>query len=187
MQSVLPAVLPLAFGALSADPSDPLSLLQIGQVALVVRDLEAAVRAYADRLGVGPWRFYTYGPDVLRESTYRGQPGRYRMRLAYAWLGPLQLEIIQPLDGPSVYHDFLRDHGEGMHHVGLFVEDFDAAVQALEARGYVLSQSGRGFGARGDGAFAYFETEGTFATTVELICPPKERRPSEAIYPSEAT
>jgi catechol 2,3-dioxygenase-like lactoylglutathione lyase family enzyme len=171
---------------LHASPDLPLSITQLNQVAFVVRDLDAAVHAYWERLRVGPWRIYTYGPDVLTESTYYGEPAAYRMRLAFTWCGPLQVEIIQPLDGPSVYHDFLEAHGEGMHHVGIFVEDFDAAVRAFEARGYRLLQTGRGYGVRGDGAFAYFETEGLFATTLELICVPKERRPPEAVYPPDA-
>ena len=31
--------------------------------------------------------------------------------------GPIVFELIQPLDGPSIYKEWLDEHGEGLHHV----------------------------------------------------------------------
>ncbi|HYM68655.1 MAG TPA: VOC family protein [bacterium] len=161
----------------------PLGLPRINQIGYVVRDLDASVRAYAHRLGVGGWQLYTYGPSLVPEMTYRGRAQAYRMRLAFTWWGDLQLELVEPLEGPSVYEDFLRAHGEGIHHLGVFVPDFAAAVRAMEQRGYQVIQSGRGFGARGDGAYAYFDTAASLATLLEVIQVPAERHPPESVYP----
>jgi hypothetical protein len=163
----------------------PFAVGKINQVALVVRDLDAVVRAYWDRLRIGPWQIYTYRAPLLKEMTYRGRRQDYSMRLAFTWCADLQLEVIQPLEGPTIYEEFLRDHGEGMHHLGIFASDFDASVRDFESRGYTLVQSGRGFGKRGDGAFAYFETEGPLRATLELISPPAERHAPEAVYPPQ--
>src|SRR5438067_83493 len=151
------------------DPTGPFPIAKFNQVAMVVRDLDAAVRAYWERFGIGPWRFFTFGPDTVREMSYRGKAQSYSMRLAFAFQGELQLELIEPVDGPSIYHDFLRDHGEGMHHVGIWIPDIRAAIGEMEARGYPMIQSGLGTGLHGDGGYAYFETEGLIATTIELI------------------
>ena len=95
------------------------------------------------------------------------------------------LELIQSLAGPNIYENFLTAHGEGMHHVGIWVDDLDAAVKELQARGYAMIQSGR-MGVHGDGGFAYFETEGPLATTIELNRTPNQCKPPAAVYPSNA-
>jgi catechol 2,3-dioxygenase-like lactoylglutathione lyase family enzyme len=158
---------------------------QVNELAFVVRDLDAAVRSYWEQFGVGPWHIYTYGTPLVKEMTYRGRQQDFRMRLALAWRGSLQLELVQSLEGPNVYEEFLARHGEGMHHVGIFVDDLEAEARKLEAAGYSLIQSGRGYGKLGDGAFAYFETERSLATILELIEVPRERIAPEAVYPAE--
>lgn len=100
--------------------------------------------------------------------------------------GGLQLEVIESLEGPNLYEEFLASHGEGIHHVGVWVPDLRAGIGELEARGYVLIQAGFGTATRGDGGFAYFETDGPLKTTLELIEVPKERPAADAVYPPEA-
>jgi len=53
----------------------------------------------------------------------------------------------------------------------------------LEAEGFRCLQSARGFGAEGDGAFAYFETDHPLATIVEVIGAPEVRREPAFVYP----
>ncbi len=48
----------------------------IRQVALVVRDLDAAVRHWWDVLGVGPWTVYTLAPPRLRDCVLPRRAGR---------------------------------------------------------------------------------------------------------------
>jgi hypothetical protein len=155
------------------------------QIGLVVRDLEASMRRYWERFGIGPWRVYTYGPPRLTELTYRGRAQEYAMRLALCQHGPLVVELIQSIAGPNIYDEFLAAHGEGLHHVRTVVEDFAAAVARLEAAGYACIQSGRGFGLRGDGAFAYFDTTADLGMIYEVVELPKERVPPEQVYPPE--
>jgi methylmalonyl-CoA/ethylmalonyl-CoA epimerase len=156
---------------------------QLSQIGIVVRDLETAMRHYWHVLGIGPWRVYTYGDPVLKEMTYRGKAQPYRMRLALTQAGPLIVELIQSLEGPNIYDEFLDRHGEGLHHVMTIVDDFDATVAKLRAAGYEMLQSGRGFGANGDGDFAYFDTTADLGTIYEVVAVPKVRLPPEMEYP----
>jgi hypothetical protein len=160
-----------------------LPLTQIDQIALVVRDLDAAMRTHWEVLGVGPWRVYTYGAPLLREMTYRGKAQEYRMRLALAQAGPLMMELIQPLSGETIYAEHLERKGEGLHHVGVFVPSFDEAVAKAKRDGFSVLQSGRGYGRLGDGGFAYLDTEASLGMILELIEVPRERFPPEAEYP----
>lgn len=158
-------------------------LTQVNQVALVVRDLDAAMRRYWEMLGVGPWKVYTYGPPLVRDMTYRGRAQAYRMRLALAQVGPLMIELIQPLSDQNIYVEHLDRRGEGLHHLGIFVPSFDQAVAEAGRQGFSLLQSGRGYGRSGDGGYAYFDTEASLGVILELIEIPRERIPPEAEYP----
>lgn len=160
-----------------------LPLRQINQVALVVRDLDAAMRRYWETFGIGPWKVYTYGPPLVREMTYRGKPQEYRMRLALAQVGSPVLELIQPLSGDNIYVEHLDRKGEGLHHVGVFVPSFDEAVAEAQRQGFSVLQSGRGYGRHGDGGFAYLDTEALLGMIVELIEVPRERVAPEAEFP----
>ena len=96
-----------------------------------------------------------------------------------------QFELVQPLSGPSIFAEHLDAHGEGLHHVGRYVPDHAAAVAQALAAGWTALQSARGFGAEGDGAFAYFAAPGV-PMIVELIAAPRVRIEPEFVYPADA-
>src|SRR5262245_54439633 len=89
------------------------------QVAMVVRDLDATMRAYVDDYGIGPWEIYEFNPDTVRDMRENGEPVARSWRLALARVGQVQWELIQPLDEESIYARFLAAYGEGVHHVGV--------------------------------------------------------------------
>ncbi|MCU1523732.1 MAG: Glyoxalase/Bleomycin resistance protein/Dioxygenase superfamily [Microbacteriaceae bacterium] len=157
--------------------------LRFRQTAFVVRDLDAAVRHWADDLGIGPWRVWTMRPPQLMDGVYRGTAVPFAFRHALAMSGEVQFELIEPIDGSSIFADQLDEIGEGPNHIGAVVDDHQAAVADLIERGFVPLQSGR-FGASGDGLFAYFQRPG-ISTIVELIRPPSERFAPDYTYPAE--
>lgn len=156
----------------------------IDQIAIAVRDIETAMERYWRTMGVGPWTVYTYGPPLVKEMTYNGQRQDFRIRVAFAQCGSVQLELVQPLEGPSIFADFLARGYEGVQHLGMFVEDIEAAGALMKSAGFRLIQSGRGFGARGDGAFAFFGTDETLSMVIEMIQRPVERVPPDLVFPS---
>ncbi len=158
------------------------------QICIVTRDLDAMVRRYADQLGIGPWWVHEYSAPELFDTTYRGEPASYSMRLALAWTGALNWEIIQPLEGPSIYHDFLERNQEGMQHVGVLLSDlgmnWDECHQTFKARGFEVIQEGRWDRVR----FCYYDTLEATGTTVEIIDRPADfERPAPLYwYPEPA-
>lgn len=157
----------------------------INQIGMVVRDLQGTMERFYQRFNVGGWRVYTYGPPLVKEMTYRGRRQDYRMRIAITYVGSLMLELIQSLEGPNIYEEFLAAGREGQHHLGIVVPEFDEGVRRFQALGYELIQSGRGFGADGSGGYAYFDTVAAVGTILEVIEFPRQRVPPEAIYPPE--
>jgi len=93
--------------------------LPITQVACVVRDLRASMEAYHRALGWGPWQVYEHKPPVLHHTEYRGRPAEFTMLGAEVQAGPIVFELLQPLEGPSIYRDWLDERGEGLHHVAV--------------------------------------------------------------------
>lgn len=169
-------------------PNHPLPFLKTGiaQVAIVVKDLERTVENYWTLFGIGPWHFYTYSKPLVREMSYYGNPAEYEMRIALSQLGPLRIELIEARGGNSIYADHIREHGYGVQHLGILVEDMEEALAEAASAGLNMIQDGSGFGLNGDGHYAYLDTEETLGVTLELIQRPKARVKPEKIYPPEA-
>jgi hypothetical protein len=150
------------------------------QVSVVVRDLEAAMRTYVEEYGIGPWEIYEFNPDTVRGMHERGAPVSCAWRLALARVGGLQWELIEPLDDTSIYARFLAEQGEGVHHVGVAVQDYHAAVAELERKGRDVV-----FGGEYNGVtFAYLGTDGDLGVITELFsAPPGDDQAPDATYP----
>ncbi len=164
------------------DPRLPFS--KIDQICVVVRDIHAAMEQYRTLMGLGPWRVYTFSAPRVKDMTYRGKPAEYSMRVAFAQCGALQFELIQPVQGPTIYHEFLERNGEGIHHFGVWVPSLTRAIEDARAAGFDVIQSGRGYGVRGDGGYAYLDTEKVLGAIYELIEIPAERYPPDEVYPA---
>lgn len=157
------------------------------QIGIIVEDIDTAVETYHKLLGIGPWVFYTYGAPLVKKMSYRGRPGNYKMRIALAQIGQLQIELIQPLEGENIYADFVDEHGYGPHHIAAVVEDAQAATAQAEAAGLKVIQDGHGFGLDGDGSYIYFDTEAVLGLVLEFVELPKRRVQPEKVYPPPNT
>jgi len=154
------------------------------QVCMVVKDCYASVKTYADKHGIGPWAIYDFTPDTVQDMSIRGKPQEYAMRLALATVGNVELELIEPLDDKSDYAKFLKEHGEGMHHLGVEVEDPEKAVELFQAKGVGVLQGGRWY----DSTYTYFDTQKDLATVIETFTvPPGFERPEpDDVYPKSS-
>ena len=115
----------------------------------------------------------------------RGESIPYSFKAAMAKTGNTLWELIEPVDGPSIYKEFLDAHGEGLHHV--LVEhdtlDFEQAIQKFTERGCPVLMEGR----MGEVRFAYLSTEGPLKTVMEVVYrPPNFGRPApDYWYPTQ--
>jgi catechol 2,3-dioxygenase-like lactoylglutathione lyase family enzyme len=135
------------------------------QLGYVVRDMRAALRYWTETMQVGPFFLIDVAPVL--EFTYMGRPSDARISIALAQSGPMQVELIQPLDDrPSMYRDFLGARHEGLHHLAYWSRDFDIDMDRYRAAGFVVGQSGQTGGP--DGRFVYFTAEQHPGTVVEL-------------------
>jgi hypothetical protein len=156
---------------------------RVNQVAVVVHDLDAAMRNYWETLGIGPWSVYTFAPPLVKEMTYRGRLQDYAIRLALAQAGEVLYELVQPLSGENIFKEHLDRKGESVHHIGVFVDSYDRAIAEAMRQGHTVIQSGKGYGRWGDGAYGFLDTEKSLGVIVELIQVPRERVKPERVFP----
>ena len=137
-----------------------LKVESIDQLGIVVRDIDKVIESWSKLLGIGPWD--------SREMETTDRAGRKaKTRLAFANIGHLQIELIQSVEGRTFYADFLERHGEGIHHLGVRVDDVDAETANLARKGLKVL-----FGRRG--RFAYMDTGNPGGVMYELIQRPTE-------------
>jgi hypothetical protein len=127
-------------------PTKADSVTKISQIAIVVRDLDATMKKLHETLGWGPWNVYEHKPPSLHHTHLRGQPTAFSMLGAEAHVGDVIVELIQPLDGPSIYKEFLDKHGEGLQHIACMRHtraESDAFKERLRAEGAEVLMGGR--------------------------------------------
>jgi len=81
---------------------------------------------------------------------------------------PIDFEILQPLEGPSIYKEHLEQKGEGLHHVSVVPpnENVDEALANFKKAGVDVLMSGR----LGDNIrFYYMDTEPTLKMVAETV------------------
>jgi len=150
------------------------------QVSLVVPDLEAAMRTYVDDYGIGPWDVYEFNPGNVEGMHEGGKPVQRSWRLALAKVGEVQWELVQPLDGKSVYAQFLAEHGPGVHHVGVAVRDYQGTIEELAERGHEVLLGGTYNGV----TFSYLSTDRDLGVVTEIFDgSPGEGQEPDSVYP----
>ena len=149
------------------------------QVALVVRDLEVSMQTYVERYGIGPWEIYEFNPSTVEDLKAHGKPLESSWRLALARVGGVMWELIEPLDDRSTYAEFLREHGEGVHHVAMAGAPFDDTIAEFESEGRAPLLSGRYRGVD----FAYLPTGGDLGVATEIFSAVPSGQEPDARYP----
>ena len=104
-------------------------------IAMVVPDVEAAARGYAEILGIEQPSAQERPNETRR---YHGEPlgEGVGLKVARFRLENIEVELIEPIGGPSTWRDMLEQQGPGVHHIAFIVEDSGQTIAELEARGY---------------------------------------------------
>jgi Glyoxalase/Bleomycin resistance protein/Dioxygenase superfamily len=154
----------------------------VGQIGIVVPHLEPAIEGFDKTAGIGPWKIFTNSAPPLK-CFYHGYPASYKVRVAIARSGQIQVELIEYLEGDSFHRDFLASGRQGPEHIGVFVTDLDASLKTYTDQGIQVIQQVDGLGQSKDGRYAYLDTEKIFGTVLELIQESSQPSIPEYIYP----
>lgn len=160
----------------------------IQQVAVVTRDIYRTMKEWVDTLGVGPWIVFTFTEETVKgfEVNETLVDDKFKFIIAIAHCGAIDFEIIQPVYGMNSYERFLRERGEGIHHVKeqIAADRIDDVIADYRAKGIGVLQHGNF-----DIDYHYnMDTEKSVRFIFELgNCPPLDisQIPHE-IYPPES-
>lgn len=137
------------------------------QICVVTADIYRTLEQFV-RIGIGPWKIYTFDDNLIEDLRYRGEKNGHSARLAVAWSGAMWWEVIQPLTGDSIYSEWLEKHGDSIHHVAVDCKGigYEDRIKEFVRRGYTVTQSGRFMG---QVPYCYVDTENSTGFGVELV------------------
>jgi len=126
---------------------------RVHHVAVVVRDLDAALAFYRDTLRLVL--------DVVMPIDTDG------VKIGFLPVGQSSIELVQPTRDDTGVARFLENRGEGFHHVCLEVDDLAAELRRLAGQGIELIDAAPRRGA--EGPVAFIHPRSCHGVLVELI------------------
>ena len=138
---------------------------QVGQIGIVVPDLDSAIRAWEEGYGIGPWNRFELAPEDCTDVRVDGEPAEWAARAATAMIGPVMIELIEPVDDTDMFARFLAENGPGVHHIAMRTPDYDGTVAASTAGGRELPLTGEFTGI----AVSYLPTRQDLGTIIEVF------------------
>ena len=135
------------------------------QIAIVVKDIDKAVRLWSKILGVEPSRVTETRDWEETKMEFMGSPSRGRAKLAFFNLNNIVIELIEPIGGPSTWREFLDKNGQGIHHIAFDISGNPECINRFIDAGGYIQQSGRFSGGR----YIYVDARETLGAIVELL------------------
>ncbi|HNY83955.1 MAG TPA: methylmalonyl-CoA epimerase [Anaerolineaceae bacterium] len=97
---------------------------KINHVAIVVKDIDQALRFWQEELGLELHHI----EDVPSQKS----------KVAFIPVGESEIELVQPTSDDSGMAAYLEKRGEGMHHLCVEVDDIDGMLERLKEKGVRL-------------------------------------------------
>lgn len=129
------------------------TIKRIDHIAIVVDDIEAALRFWRDALGL----------ELLHVEDVPDQ----KSVVAFLPTGESEVELVKPTAEDSGVARFLKKRGPGMHHICFEVDDIEAYLAQLKARGVRLINETPTIGTGGK-KIAFIHPESTHGVLVEM-------------------
>jgi methylmalonyl-CoA/ethylmalonyl-CoA epimerase len=80
-------------------------------------------------------------------------------------MGPIWLELIQPVSGKYIHNEFLERRGEGINHMSFLVDDIEEAIPIMAEAGFETIVYQKNVGG---GGMAFFDTDKIGGVIIEL-------------------
>ncbi|MRG45091.1 hypothetical protein GFS24_08190 [Chitinophaga sp. SYP-B3965] len=142
--------------------------LELAQIGWVVPDIHAAVKFLSGALGIAgfPEPEHVRAQDL--DMSYHGKVVAAEWLTTQTYNGGTFIELIQPLSGQSMFHDYLAKYPlGGTQHLAfrLPVSDFDRITSDLREQGYaVISEVDHPIA-----RMAFFDTYETLGVATEIM------------------
>ena len=126
--------------------------IKLNHLAIVVENLEDALPFWRDALGLPMGEV----SEVAQEE----------VKVAFLESGESHVELVQPTTENSGIAKYLAKKGQGLHHVCFEVEDIEAALEKMKAKGIeLINEEAR---ERDGRKYAFIHPKSTGGVLVEL-------------------
>lgn len=141
------------------------------QIGLLVDDLEGTMANLEKIFGIGPFRVVDFPPvdEPNVKMMYHGKDSKFRAKFCFFDLGNIELEIIQPLEGESIWRDFIDQKGPGLHHIKFSVPTHEGTREYLTDQGIEISQMGASVGKNAGKEWVFYNTHELVGFDIETM------------------
>ncbi len=126
---------------------------KINHIGIAVKSLEASIPFYRDMMGME-----FEGTEEVAEQ---------KVKVAFLVVGESRIELLEPTSEDSPVAKFLEKNGEGVHHMAYQVENLEATLADLKAKGVRLIDEVPRSGAHGS-RIAFLHPKATGSVLTEL-------------------
>ena len=144
--------------------------LKIDQLSFVYKDIKKQAKIMETTYGVP--KFAQMEDITHQDATYRGKEVTIIVDYAFSRLLNLQIELQQWKSGDSLFKEFIDQGKEGLHSIGVYVDDLDKYIDEFNNKGIKVIQTGQ----IGKQKFVYLDTENTFGFLLEIQTTVKRKR-----------
>ena len=111
----------------------PPILGHLTEVCIVTSNYKETIDGFAE-LGVGPFQIFHLNRETCRDLKFRGEDGTFDIIACFATQGEMAVEIMQPVDGPSLMQEYLdrNDGRAGLQHVAWSMGDGQKSKERIE-------------------------------------------------------
>ncbi len=133
---------------------------KIEHIGIVVRDLDDSLKKFTSLLGL-----------KVKEVEEKNLEG-HDVKVAFLPIGAANIELVTTTSETGLVGDFLRERGEGVHHIAVEVEDIHGEFDRLRAQGVEFVWGKIVDGSRGT-KIAVIERKELNGVYIELVQKPK--------------
>ena len=130
-----------------------MKITHIEHIGIAVSDLQKAIRYYEEVLGID-----CYGIEEVEDQ---------KVRTAFFRIGETKIELLQSTDPEGPVGKFIRNRGEGIHHIAFATNDVENALKEAEKKGVQLIDKHPRKGAEGF-MIGFIHPKSTFGVLTEF-------------------
>ncbi len=130
-----------------------MNILKVDHIGIAVKNLEETLKFYTDILGLE-----LHGTEVVEEQ---------KVKVAFLPVGDTEVELLESTTDDGPIAKFIEKNGEGIQHIAFKVDDIEAAIEELKAKGMMMIDEKPRYGA-GGASIAFMHPKSTHRVLLEL-------------------
>lgn len=126
---------------------------KVDHIGIAVSNLEESIKFYQEVLGLK-----LHGTEVVEEQ---------KVKVAFLPIGDTEVELLEATTPDSAIAKFIENKGQGVQHIAFRVENIEAALDEMRAKGIRLIDEKPRYGA-GGARIAFLHPKSTNGVLIEL-------------------